>query len=245
MPALLPHVPRLPGPFVPAEPSVTTPLGVLVLRAELGGRPVPSRPTRLHRLPAGGLLYRWERADADLELLLCPLRTPASEVSLAVDNGWGAVWGLDARTALDRVRLTASFQAVPADVYSGYAGGQSLAAVELSDPGTVLHLGGSDEEEICARARSGSGVPRAWAARLDEVYARGRRPAWGVEYLDEHQGLRWTLPPLAAGDHVRLHAAVGWRTPRPDDPEDDESTWWAVLTDPERILAAAEGDTAA
>ncbi|WP_406206172.1 hypothetical protein OH807_32300 [Kitasatospora sp. NBC_01560] len=238
---LLPTVPRSAALLAPVAPTVVTPVGVLEFHAGLDRRRLPGRPTRAHRLPGGAVVHRWETEAAELELLLCPFEAGETEFTLPVDACWGAVWQLRARTALRHVELSAGFSGVPADVESGYDGGQAVAAVSLSNAGTELTLGGSDEEEICARAADGRALPRRWAAHLDDVYARSPRLAWGVEYLDDHRSLAWTLPPFEPGDEAVLHAAVSWRTPQPEDPEDDMSPWWAVLVQPERILAAATG----
>ncbi|MFB7613337.1 hypothetical protein [Kitasatospora sp. NPDC056181] len=239
MPGLLPSVPRLPGPFVPAAPNVATPLGVLEFGAVVDRRPVPRQPTSVHRLPGGALIHRWECDSVELELLLCPFEASATDFTVPVDACWGAVWQVYARTALRRVELSAAFRAVPADVESGYDGTQAVAAVSLENAGTVLTLSGSDEEDICARAEAGDSVPRRWAAHLDDVYRRSPSLTWGVEYVDGHRGLTWTLPPFEPGEHAVLHAATSWRTPQPDDPEDDMSTWWAAMVQPSYLLAAA------
>ncbi|MEV6973064.1 hypothetical protein [Kitasatospora sp. NPDC093806] len=241
MPLLLPHIARLPGPLVPAPPSVATPLGVLDLRARLGGWTVPPRPGRVDRLPTGALIHHWEHPGAELELLLCPFRPRGDAAVLPAANCWGAVWRIDARAALSGVRLTASFRDVPAGVESEYAGSQGTAAVELWDAETVLHLGGPDAEDLYWRAELG-GVPAAWARYFDTVDVGGAGWAgWGVEYLDDNRALRWTLPALEPGDHAFFQTALAWRTRRPDDSEYDERTLWAVQVGYERVLEAAAG----
>lgn len=123
----------------------------------------------------------------------------------------GAVWRVRARGPLGRVELSASFGALPEGVTSGYDGGQGLAAVSLSDAGTgtVLTLGGPDEEDDCL-----------------------------VDYLDGDRGIRWTLPPLARGERRVLHAAASRWTPAPDEDAEDISTWWAVLVSAGHILGS-------
>ncbi|MFD0274360.1 hypothetical protein ACFVHB_10690 [Kitasatospora sp. NPDC127111] len=245
MPDLLPSVPRSPGPPTSGGAAIATPVGELEFSARIGAWSVPRRPQRAFRLPGGALVHRWEHASAELELLICSYEAEETEFTLPVAACWGAVWSVRARTALERVRLSASFRDVPADVRSDAAVGQAVAAVELWNAGTDLTLSGSDEEELCARAGAGDSLPRRWAALLDDVHRRSH-PTWGVEYRPDHQGLTWALPPFAPGDHALLHAAVSWRTPLPDDPDDDTSTWWAtILTQPRHLLAAAAAAAAA
>ncbi|MEU6237242.1 hypothetical protein [Kitasatospora sp. NPDC047058] len=236
MSGLLPSVPRSPAPLTSAT-AIATPVGALEFSARIGSWAVPARPQRAFCLPGGALVHRWEHESAELELLICSYEAE-TDFTLPVAACWGAVWSVRARTALERVRLSASFRDVPADVQSGPASGQAVAALDLWNAGTDLTLGGSDEEDICDRAEAGDSLPRRWAALIDDVH-RGTHPTWGVEYQDDHPGLAWTLPPFAPADHAVLHAAVSWRTPRPDDPEDDVSPWWAVITRPRHLLAAA------
>lgn len=241
---LLPAVPRTAEPAIVA-PSVVTPLGVLGFSATVDHWTVPALPSAVDRLPGGGRIFRWEHEIAELELLLCPFEPLATDFTLPVDGCWGAVWRVTARERLGRVALSAAFHAVPEDVESSYDGGQGLAAVALWTGETELTLGCPDEEDICSRAEYSADLPRRWAALLAEVYKRSPRMKWGVNCLDDDHGLRWALPPLEQGEHCVLHAAVSWRTPAPEDDEDDVSTWWAVFVRAEHILGAAAAAAAA
>ncbi|WP_371616922.1 hypothetical protein [Streptomyces sp. NBC_00454] len=244
MPGLLPAVPRSAEP-VAITPSVVTPLGVLGFGGVLDHWKVPARPRTVHRLPDGGMIFRWEHKIAELELLLRRFEPPTQDGTLPLADCWGAVWRVGAHRLLSRVELSARVHAVPEDVRSGYNGGQALAAVSLSNAGTVLTLGGPDEEDICSRAERDAGLPRRWAGLLDEGGAGSPHMTWGVDYLDDNRGLRWALPPLAKGEHCVLHVAVSWRTPAPGEDEDDISTWWAVLVNPEHIMGPAPASTRA
>ncbi|WP_345700970.1 hypothetical protein [Kitasatospora terrestris] len=210
-------------------PGVRTPLGVLRFSAVVDGHRVPGAA---EEATADGL--RWSHPRFGLELVVKPFEPPCSDPDLArpVDGCWGAVWRVTAHEPLHRVRLAAAFAAVPPGVEAQWDGGQGLTAVELHDGRTVLHLGGPDDEDLCLRA--GADVPARWGGLLEQVYRRSAK--WGSEVRPDHRGLAWVLPPMEPGEHVLVQAAVAWRELRPDDPEDDMSTWWAVLVNPEHVL---------
>ncbi|MCM1946078.1 hypothetical protein NC315_11930 [Streptomyces sp. G2] len=174
------------------------------------------------------MLARWTAPGARVELLLTPYDP---ELDL---ESWGpltgcraAVWRIDARTRLGRVRFTAG---LPKGCAGGYDGGQALAAITVEDENTRLTIGGSDEEGICRAVDRGE-VPARWAELIDEV-PDPSSSTWGVDY-GHYQGMSWTLPPLEPGDHCELPVVAAWA------PAADEtaSTWYAVMPSPTVLLS--------
>ncbi|MGF1428228.1 hypothetical protein [Kitasatospora sp. LaBMicrA B282] len=245
MPRLLPTVPRTPG-AARTAPALATLLGCLAFGATIDSRPLPALPDRVFRLPGGARVFHWDRPDAELELLLCrfdPRRTTAQAADdRPLADCWGAVWRVAARRTLERVELSAAFPHPAADVQCDYSGAQSLVAIALWNDRTVLTLGSSDEEELCDRATGRHpDLPHRWGDLLPQVH--DRTTTWGTSCDSDARELRWALPALAPREHAVLHSAVAWRHPEPDevDPEEDLTTFWAVLTSPESVLAAIPG----
>ncbi|MFF2658576.1 hypothetical protein ACFVUH_14540 [Kitasatospora sp. NPDC058032] len=223
---LLPAVPRirLRPPF---RPTVDTPFGPLAFETDLGDAALlPARPDELFTLPGpdGRLIARWTRPSARVELLL-------TAYDPELDPGtWGpltdcraAVWRIDARVPLRRVRFSASLPTpLPAGADSGWDGGQALAAFTVEDERTRLTVGGHDEEAICGAAAARE-APRRWTALLDEVYARSFT-TWGVD-AGGGPDMTWTLPPLEPGDHCELPVVAAWAPVE----DDTANTWYAVM----------------
>lgn len=243
--ALLPSVPRTPLP-ARLPPAIATPLGPLHFETVIGGRRLPAVPQRAGRLPSGATVFGWSGPEFELELLLCPFESPKLHEASRPTTCHGVLWRLAARAPLRQAALTVAYDRLPPGVDGGYDGGQGLDAITYRDERTLLTLGVPDDEDLCLRAGPDDegGLPAAWAAYLDDVYARSPRLDWGVDHLDGERGLRWVLPPLAAGAHCLLHAAVSWcdagPPPGPDE-EEDAGTWFAVLVGPDPILRAAAG----
>ncbi|MFE0458939.1 hypothetical protein ACFW1A_06710 [Kitasatospora sp. NPDC058965] len=205
------------------RPRIDTPFGPLTFATTVGPTALPDLPDELFALPGGRTVARWTRAAARVELLLTPY-----DAALDPDT-WGpltdcraAVWRIDARAPLGRVRFSAGLPArLPQGADAGWDGGQALAAITVDDEDTRLTVGGYDEEAICWAADAGE-APRRWAALLDEVYRR-TGSTWGVDFGQDH-GMSWTLPPLHAGDSCHLPVVAAWA------PAADETanTWYAV-----------------
>ncbi|MFD5466571.1 hypothetical protein ACFWIQ_27630 [Kitasatospora sp. NPDC127059] len=229
---LLPSVPRA-RLRLGGRPAVDTPFGPLVFTTTIGSTALPLLPDELFGLPGGCTVARWSRPGARVELLLTPY-----DPGLDPEN-WGpltdcraAVWRIDARAPLGRVRFSASLpDRLPEGADAGWDGGQSLVAITVDDDSTRLTVGGMDEEAICLAA--GGEVPGRWGGLIDEVYGRSHS-TWGVDLGDRH-GLTWTLPPLEAGEHCELPVVAAWA------PVADETanTWFAVLASPAELLRRA------
>ncbi|MFH9353169.1 hypothetical protein [Kitasatospora sp. NPDC017646] len=227
---LLPTIPRTrlrPG----DRPAVDTPFGPLLFTTTVGNTALPPRPDELFALPGGRTVARWSVPAARVELLLTPY-------DAELDPGtWGpltdcraAVWRIDARAPLDRVRFSASLPERLADkADAGWDGGQALAAITVDDDTTKLTVGGHDEEAICWAGSAGE-APSRWAAMIDDVYDRSPL-TWGVDF-GHHHGISWTLPPLVPGDHCELPVVAAW-APATDD---TENTWYAVTASPAALL---------
>ncbi|MFB7428261.1 hypothetical protein ACFC0K_33760 [Streptomyces hydrogenans] len=210
------------------QPAIDTPFGPLSFSTTIGSSGLAPRPDELFQLPGDRMLARWTAPGARVELLLTPYDP---ELDL---ESWGpltdcraAVWRIDARTRLGRVRFTAE---LPKGCAGGYDGGQALAAITVEDENTRLTIGGSDEEGICRAAGRGE-VPARWAELIEEVHDPSSS-TWGVDY-GHYQGMSWTLPPLEPGDHCELPVVAAWA------PAADETanTWYAVMPSPTVLLS--------
>ncbi|MEV7599222.1 hypothetical protein AB0O91_17755 [Kitasatospora sp. NPDC089797] len=230
---LLPTVPRVRSRAV-VRPVLGTPFGPLTFATGFGGTALPPLPDELFDLPGGRTLARWTTPAARVELLLTPYDPELDpEVWGPLTGCRAAVWRIDARVPLGRVRFSAQLPGrLPDGVDAGWDGGQALAAITLEDGTTRLTVGGNDEEAICSAGEAGE-APRRWAALGDEVYARSSA-TWGVDFGDHH-GMVWTLPPLEAGDHCELPVVAAWAPAA----EETENTWFAVMPSPTVLLRRA------
>ncbi|WP_188302900.1 hypothetical protein [Streptomyces sp. CBMA123] len=229
---LLPAVPRTR--LRPAErPAIETPFGPLVFTTVVENTALPPVPDGRFELPGGRTVARWVRPEARVELLLTPYDPGLDPETWGPLTGCrAAVWRIDARAPLGRVRFSASLPERLADnADAGWDSGQSLAAITVDDDSTKLTVGGMDEEAICGAA--GAEVPARWAELIDEVYDRSHS-TWGVDSGHRH-GMTWTLPPMEAGEHCELPVVAAWA------PVADETanTWFAVLASPTDLLRQA------
>ena len=107
--------------------------------------------------------------------------------------------------------------------------------------GLTLSIGTHDEEALADRIldprRSwGPALPREWAADLPRPWEGTTE--FGSSVLEggvRVRGAAWSARRRTAAD---LHVAVGWGPQR-----DDAATWYAVDTEPTRILAEARRPT--
>ncbi|MFB9365878.1 hypothetical protein [Kitasatospora albolonga] len=225
-----------------SAPSLSTPLGPFGFSAAVGHRRLPDVPDECRKLPGGGLVLRWNDRAAEVELLLTRFEPDPDLVDvLPVDVCQGALWRVTAHRSLPRFGLTTAFAELPAGAEGFPSTSQAVAAIEIHAPGLAMTLAAPDEEDLCLRAfPPRRGVPAAWAGLIDDVYARRHR--WGVEYLPGGLGLDWVLPELPKGESFLLETNLCWRATSPEEDRDDMSTWWAAITRPEHLLAAAGGN---
>ncbi|MFI6155625.1 hypothetical protein ACIBCA_23400 [Kitasatospora sp. NPDC051170] len=229
---LLPTVPRtrIHGPT--ARPSVDTPFGPLTFTTTLDGTTLPPVPDQLFRLPGEGrTIARWTTHATTVELLLTPYDADLDPDTWSpLTAAHAAVWRIETRSALTRVRFTAALpRHLPEDVETYWNGGQSLAAVTVEDHHTRLSLGGDDEVVLCEAA--GNTTPRHWAALIDEAY-EGANTTWGIDFGGDHHGITWRLPPLNPGDRCELPVVTAWT----DAADETENTWYAVMASSAALL---------
>ncbi|WP_031071782.1 hypothetical protein [Streptomyces sp. NRRL WC-3742] len=229
---LLPTVPRTRAHGSATRPSVDTPFGPLTFTTTLDGTTLPPVPDALFALPGTGrTLARWTTHATTVELLLTPYDADLDpETWSPLTAAHAAVWRIETRSALARVRFTAALpRHLPDGADAYWDGGQSLAAVTVEDRHTRLSLGGDDEVVLCEAA--GSTTPSHWAALIDEAYDR-TNTTWGIDFGDSRHGITWRLPPLNPGDHCELPVVTAWT----DADDDTENTWYAVTASSAHLL---------
>ena len=102
-----------------AEPKIVTPLGTLMLDAEIDGVLIGDlKPSAAYQLERGGHLFSWTLDGFTAELLLCRPRF-SLPAGMAVDECWAGMWRL--RTSVINERP--EFSCVWEHNYLGAAGG--------------------------------------------------------------------------------------------------------------------------
>lgn len=193
--------------------------------------------TGTRRLPTG-VVETWRCSDQlEVTFVVAHIDPPLSGHWLPLDGYVGAVWRLHARRPCGVLTLDARLTAADAPAYSGHDCGDQLEAVTYERDELVLSVGTQDDDALGRRASaseyaSGPPLPAEWAKDLPALWSSSGPGEFGV--VAHGPGLSWRLPPLTAGAQADIHVAVGWGPNR-----DDAAPWYAVDTEPSRILARA------
>jgi hypothetical protein len=215
---------------------LTTPAGPVELTCSVDGHEALTL-TGTRALPRG-VVETWGCADRlEVTLVVAHIDPPLSEDWPPLDGYVGAVWSMRARRPCGALTLGARLTAADAPARSGYDGSDQLAAVTHRRDGLVLSVGTHDDDALGRRAsRSehswGPPLPAEWTTDLPALWSVAGRGGFGV--AAEGAGLSWHLPALPAGAQADIHVAVGWGPDR-----DDAATWYAVDTEPGRVLTEA------
>jgi len=186
-----------------------------------------------------GVVETWRRpGELEVTLTIAHIDPPLSDQWLPLDGCVGAVWTFQALRPHGPIDIEGRYLALDADL-GGSDCGELLTAVTFEQGGRTLSIGTHDNDALARRALDlphafGPALPPEWAPDLPEPWEGGSE--YGSTVVGA--GVRLRLPRLPAGGRADLHVAVAWGATR-----DDAATWYAVDTEPTRILTEARRRT--
>ncbi|MFI1234538.1 hypothetical protein [Nocardia salmonicida] len=203
--------------------EIVTPVGTVVFTTRLG-QTVAGGRTSAWQLPSGATVYRWNKQNATVDLIVGRILRRRHYVDRAVTARWAGVWQIHATATTPELELRAQITGMPADADVAPDCGEHLDALTVDSPATTLSMGGPDLDLLYAHSRIGRHLPQRWTQHLAPTWARNTTP-FSVGISNPGQ-LTWRLPGLEAGESLGLCAAIAWRPTTGD--VDNVDTWLLV-----------------
>jgi hypothetical protein len=219
---------RAPRQIAPAKATIESPLGVIELSLAVDAVRVGGLAPDTFEIGAEARVLVWDLPELRAELLITPV-TPDLPPGATVAGCVGALWRVQATSAVNTCIFDARRAAGGIRAAGGPASGQALAAFTWDDQRTEVSLGTPDAEGLGRYEHAGLQQPAAWRSL---VGVEDPTLVFIEEFLPD--GLRVHLPGVGAREVGQTHFAVAWA----DLTQDDDASWFAVDLLPSQILSA-------